>query len=184
MGTGKSKLVDIASMIATGHEAPVLSQGKTEEEMEKRLGAALIAGDALISFDNCEQPLGGELLCQALTQPTLKIRILGKSMLVSLPTDALFCATGNNLVIAGDMTRRTIIATLDPKVERPETREFASDPIEVIRGDRATYVEAALVVLRAFIVAGSPKQGAKPLGSFESWSRLVRDALLWLGEPD
>ncbi len=184
MGSGKSKLVDIASMIATGHEAPVLSQGKTEEEMEKRLGAALIAGDALISFDNCEQPLGGELLCQALTQRTLKVRPLGKSMLVSLPTDALFAATGNNLIIAGDMTRRTIVATLDPKVERPELREFDADPLEIIRADRATYVAAALTVLRAFIDAGMPAQGAKPLGSFGDWSRKVRDALLWMGEPD
>src|SRR4051812_8452937 len=138
MGSGKSKLVDIASMIATGHEAPVLSQGKTEEEMEKRLGAALIAGDALISFDNCEQPLGGELLCQALTQRTLKVRPLGKSMLLSLPTDALFAATGNNLIVAGDMTRRTIVATLDPKMERPEHRDFDADPVETIRADRAS----------------------------------------------
>jgi putative DNA primase/helicase len=47
-GTGKSKLVDCCSLIATGHEAPVIAQGKTEEEMEKRLGAALIAGDRII----------------------------------------------------------------------------------------------------------------------------------------
>ena len=127
MGSGKSKLVDIASMIATGHEAPVISQGRTEEEMEKRLGAALIAGDTLISFDNCEQPLGGELLCQALTQPVLKIRILGKSVIVAVPTNAMFAATGNNLIIAGDMVRRTIVGTLDPRVERPETRTFKSD---------------------------------------------------------
>jgi putative DNA primase/helicase len=44
-GTGKSKLVDCFSLIAAGHEAPVIAQGKTEEEMEKRPGAALIAGD-------------------------------------------------------------------------------------------------------------------------------------------
>jgi putative DNA primase/helicase len=184
MGSGKSKLVDIASMIATGHEAPVLSQGKTEEEMEKRLGAALIAGDALISFDNCEAPLGGELLCQALTQRTLKVRPLGKSMLVSLPTDALFAATGNNLIVSGDMTRRTILGTLDPKVERPELRDFEADPIEDIRADRALYVAAALTVLRAYADAGMPAQTTKPLGSFGDWSRKVRNALIWLDEPD
>ena len=44
--------------------------------MEKRLGAALIAGDRIISIDNCERPLGGELLCQALTQRILKPRVL------------------------------------------------------------------------------------------------------------
>ena len=54
----------------------------------------------------------------------------------------------------------------------------------MIRRDRATYVRAALTILRAYIVAGRPKQKRKPLGSYEEWSRLIRDALLWLGEPD
>ena len=53
-GSGKSLLVDIASMIASGRPAAVIAHGKTEEEMEKRLGAAFIAGDALISIDNHE----------------------------------------------------------------------------------------------------------------------------------
>ena len=184
-GTGKSKLVDLASMIASGHEAPVLAQGKTEEEMEKRLGAALMAGDTLISFDNCEQPLGGELICQALTQPTLNIRILGKSVNKTVLSNAAMFATGNNLVVIGDMTRRTLVGALDAKVERPENRTFKTpDPVDVVRCDRARYVVAALTILRAYHVAGRPKMPTNALGSFEIWSRWVRDALIWLGEPD
>ena len=185
MGTGKSKLVDVASMIASGHEAPVLAQGKTEEEMEKRLGAALMAGDTLVSFDNCEQPLGGELLCQALTQQALEIRILGKSLNKKVLSNAAFFATGNNLVVIGDMTRRTLLCSLDARIERPETRAFSTeDPVKVVRRERAKYVVAALTILRAYHVAGRPKQATTPLGSFEDWSSSVRDALVWLGEPD
>jgi putative DNA primase/helicase len=44
-GSGKSTLVDIASAISTGHEAGVIAQGKSDEETEKRLGSALLAGD-------------------------------------------------------------------------------------------------------------------------------------------
>ena len=40
-GSGKSLLVDIAAALTTGQPAPVISQGRTEEELEKRLGAAL-----------------------------------------------------------------------------------------------------------------------------------------------
>jgi putative DNA primase/helicase len=153
--------------------------------MEKRLGAALMAGDTLISFDNCEQPLGGELLCQALTQSTLEIRILGKSVNKKVLANAAFFATGNNLVVIGDMTRRTLLCSLDAKIERPETRTFTTeDPVEVVRRERAKYVVAALTILRAYHVAGRPKQAITPLGSFEDWSRWVRDALIWLGEPD
>ncbi len=107
-GLGKFMLVDIASMIAAGHPAAVIAQGKTEEEMEKRLGAAFIAGDPLISIDNCDSPLGGELMCQALTQLTLKIQVLGKSLNAEVPSNAAIYATGNKLTLTGDMTRRAL----------------------------------------------------------------------------
>jgi putative DNA primase/helicase len=49
-----------------------MSLGRTDEEAEKRLGSALIAGDSIISIDNIDRPFGGELFCQALTQRMLK----------------------------------------------------------------------------------------------------------------
>lgn len=182
-GSGKSLLVDIASMIAAGRPASVIAQGKTEEEMEKRLGAALIAGDPLISIDNCEAGLGGELLCQALTQPMLKVRLLGKSLNIEVPSTAAVFATGNNLTVVGDMTRRAIRCTLDAGVERPELREFDRDPVATVAGCRGDYVAAVLCILRAHHLAGRPQQ-TTPLGSFTEWSRWVRDALVWLGEAD
>jgi putative DNA primase/helicase len=181
-GTGKSLLVDIASVIATGHPCPVISQGRTEEELEKRLGAALLAGDTLLSLDNCERPLGGEFLCQALTQPLLKIRILGKSLNVEVPTNATFYATGNNLVLEADITRRAIRSALDAGLERPELREFDFDPVERAIADRGELVVSALTILLAYHVAGRP-QLCKPLGSFGDWS-WVRNALVWLDQAD
>lgn len=183
MGSGKSKLVDIACLVATGREAAVISQGKTEEELEKRVGALLLAGETVVAIDNCEAPLGGEFLCAVLTQKTARTRILGRSEAPELPTDALFTATGNNLVLVGDMTRRAVVCRLDPQCERPELRTFASDPLAAIKADRPHFLVAALTALRAYHVAGRPAQ-ADPLGSFEAWSRTVRDALLWLGLAD
>jgi putative DNA primase/helicase len=152
--------------------------------MEKRLGAALIAGDAVISIDNIAHPLGGELLCQAITQPVLSIRILGKSELPVVASNALFFANGNNLILVGDAVRRTIIGSLDAECERPELRKFKSeDPIKTAKRERPRFVHAALTILRAFRVAGQPQQ-TEPLGSFEVWSQWVRDALVWLGEGD
>lgn len=100
-----------------------------------------------------------------------------------LPSGALVTATGNNLTIIGDATRRTLLSRLDPKCERPELRVFDRHPLEMARGDRGKYLCAALTVLRAFHVAGRPKQ-AEPLGSFVEWSQWVRGALLWLGQAD
>src|SRR4029077_2471621 len=100
-GTGKSMLVDLASILLSAHDAPVMAPGKTEEEAEKRLGAALLGGDAIVAFDNCTAALSGTLLCQALTQHRVRIRILGLSQQVGMPVSALFTATGNNLTIEG-----------------------------------------------------------------------------------
>ena len=60
-GSGKSKLVDIASILATGHEAGVAA-GETREEAEKRLSTLLLRGDPIIALDNCEAPLEGVLV--------------------------------------------------------------------------------------------------------------------------
>jgi putative DNA primase/helicase len=182
-GTGKSLLIDIASEICDGRPAAVISAGKTEEEMEKRLGAALIAGDTIISIDNVERPIGGELICQALTQRQLKVRILGQSVLAEVPTNCAVFANGNNLTFEGDIVRRALLASLDAGVERPELRKFKRSPIDMIRADRDSYVNAALTVLRAHHFAGRPDQPT-PLGSFEDWSGWVRGALIWLGMDD
>jgi putative DNA primase/helicase len=182
-GTGKSLLVDIAAVLATGRLMPVISQGRSEEELEKRLGAALLAGDAAISFDNCEHTLQGVFLCQALTQPQVKIRLLGHSRNVEAPASASIFATGNNLTIAGDLTRRSLLCSLDAQCEHPERRSFDVDALALARAERPRLVAAALTVLRAWHTCGESVPRS-PLGSFEQWSQRIRAPLLWLGCAD
>jgi hypothetical protein len=184
-GTGKSKLADLASMFAAGHEAPAITPGGNKEETEKRLGSMLLAGDAVISFDNCTSALGGDALCSCLVQTMVKIRILGKSETPTIVCNAAMFANGNNFAVHGDMVRRTLLARLDPKCERPELRTFETeDPIIVLRRERPRYIVDALTVLRAYVVAGKPNRIRPALGSFEAWSDFVRSALCWLDEAD
>ena len=182
-GTGKSLLVDVAAMLAINQPMPVISQGRTEEELEKRLGAALLAGDTAIALDNCEHPLQSSFLCQALTQQKLNIRMLGVSKNVETLVNAAIYATGNNLTIVGDLTRRTLICALDAHCERPELRTFDTNILETARVQRSRLVVAALTVLRAWHVAGA-RVDAAPFGSFEAWSHRVREPLIWLDRAD
>jgi hypothetical protein len=182
-GTGKSLLVDLVATLATRRPMPVISQGRNEEELEKRLGAALLAGDAAIALDNCEHPLQSTFLCQALTQQKLNIRMLGVSRNVETPVNAAIFATGNNLTICGDLTRRTLICALDAHCERPELRRFVGNVIDSVQAGRAGLVAAALTVLRAWHTAGE-NVDAEPFGSFEDWSYRVREPLIWLGHAD
>jgi hypothetical protein len=182
-GAGKSMLVDIASILATRHEAGVAALNGNLEETHKHLSALLMRGDQIIALDNCEHPLEGVLLNQTLTQTRLELRILGESKLVTARCASVVAATGNNLVVKGDMTRRALVGKLDPKVARPELREFDYDPIDDAKTNRCELVTAALTVLRAYHVAGRPNR-VPPLDSFREWSKTVREPLLWLNAGD
>jgi hypothetical protein len=184
-GTGKSLLVDVVALLATRQKMPVISQGArgNEEELEKRLAAALLAGDAAISLDNCEHPLQGSFLCQALTQQSLNIRVLGVSKNVETPVNVAIYATGNNLSVVGDLTRRTLLCGLDAQCERPELRTFADDIVDTVLRERGGLVAAALTVLRAWHLSGE-RVDIAPFGSFENWSYRVREPLIWLGCAD
>src|SRR5262249_6615915 len=112
-GSGKSLLVDLTPPIATPRLMPGISMGRNEEGFEKRLASALLAGDVVISIDNIDRELESAFLCQALSQQMLNIRLLGYSRNIETPVIASIYATGNNLAVAGDLTRRTLMSTLD-----------------------------------------------------------------------
>ena len=143
----------------------------------------LMRGDPLIAIDNCDAPLEGPLLNQMLTQMQIELRVLGFSKMVTAATSAVVTATGNNLVVKGDATRRAVVGRLDPKVERPELRFFNYDPIADAKQNRGELVVAVLTILKAYHNAGQPNRPS-PLQSFVEWSDTVRGALLWLGQGD
>jgi putative DNA primase/helicase len=182
-GTGKSYIADVVSAIVSGRICPVATAGKTEEETEKRLGGLLMAGFPVIAIDNISSGLGGDLLCQLIERPIIRIRPLGKSEIIEIESRATVYANGNNLVIEGDMTRRTLLSKLDAKCERPEERAFTLDPVARVLARRGDYIAAALTIVRAYMQAGQPEKRA-PLQSFGAWSDNVRSALVWLGKAD
>lgn len=183
-GTGKSKVVDVIAVIASGRKATVMSLGKDDAEAEKRLHAALLSGSSLINLDNIERPLYSDVLCQALTQETMKVRPLGGSDEIVISPNRSFFATGNNLDIRGDLKRRVVLVRLDARMERPEQRKFARDVVDVVTERRGELITACLTVVRAYIAAGCPAVDASPYGGFEAWDAWCRRPLIWLNIPD
>lgn len=181
-GTGKSLLAEIAGLIAVGCRPAAMSQGKSDEEDEKRLSTVLYAGDPVIHIDNCDRAISGDFLCSMLTQEVVQARILGLSERRVLPANALVLASGNNLQFSGDTSRRAVICRLDAESESPDTREFDFDCHADALANRAELVMAGLTVLRAYHLAGRPIR-LVPMGSFTDWE-FIRGALVWLGYAD
>jgi hypothetical protein len=183
-GSGKSLLDECTSTLVTGRRPAHLAWAESDEENRKALESVLYAGDQVVSIDNASRVIRSDRLCSMLTQSLMQVRVLGKTQVLELPSRALMLITGNNLQIAGDLCRRTLVCTLDAQHAHPEERHFPFNPLEHCLAERSRIVIAALTVLRAYAHAGLPNQGLKAFGNFEQWSGLVRSALVWLGCAD
>jgi hypothetical protein len=185
MGAGKSLLVQVISIIVTGLEMFSISQAKDSDEEKKCLLSILIAGNPIVCFDDCEKPIESAALCSILTQRSWAERILGQNTATRVDTaSTTWFATGNNLQIRGDMSTRALICRLNPQCERPEEREFTGNLKKYVLEHRQELVTAVLTILRAYFIAGCPRQNIKPFGRFEEWSDLFRGALVWAGMDD
>ena len=95
----------------------------------------------------------------------------------------IWFSTGNNLRIVDDLTRRSLVCHLDSGLEEPERKQFNGDPLASIMRDRGRHVANALIVLRAYLAAGSPARLPR-LASYGAWSDLVPSALAYYGYDD
>ena len=183
MASGKTLLADVIAILATGVSAPVMQYPSSDEEAAKTALSVLLAGDPVVLIDNIERPLQGDWLCSVLTAESYSARLLGRSEQAKVGTTQTWLATGNQLVIAGDLRTRTLLCRINPQMEHPEDRVFSGDLRVTVARERPRLVTACLTLLRAYQQHGRPVKHP-PWGRFEQWSSMVRDPLLWLGLPD
>jgi putative DNA primase/helicase len=185
-GTGKTFLVAVISMIATGRAPAAASATEDTDEMEKRLQADAFEAKPILSLNNLAHDLDSALLCQMLTDGIISIRPFGRND-VKHDCDCrgiTVFANGNNVRVVGDLVRRTLTAPLDANLEKPEERKFDFDPVEEVKAHRGEYLAAIFTIARAYIAAGCPAVKAAELNGFNAWSRIVRHPLIWLGCAD
>ncbi len=176
-GTGKGLLSNVITIIATGAPAETLSPNVSDEEMDKRVTALLLAGSSLIVIDNVENILKSPVLAKVLTADLHKGRVLGLSKMVTVPQRAIWLATGNNLMLAGDLPRRVYRIRMTTDVSDPEARENFVYPhlVEAVTAMRGDIVASLLTIARAWFDAGMPPPTKKlrKMGDFSDWVDLV-----------
>lgn len=185
IASGKSYLCSLLATFAGPGTASVAAFPETQEECQKFMLSVLIEAPAVVIFDN----LTGDLvphtsLCSALTEESIQGRILGVSKSARVSTRTLLLSSGNNVGPVKDMTRRTVTIALDPKTELASAREFKFDPLEIVKKRRSHYVSLVLTVINAWVSDGKPRTKCRKLASFEVWSDMVRQPLMWMGMSD
>ena len=128
--------------------------------------------------------LRSDLLASILTEPFVTVRRLCKSVMLPLNPMAFVAVTGNGMELSEDLVRRFVAVKLDPRTEDPESRPFAPGFVASISARRAELLAAALTLWRWGRQNEHVIPFGRPLGSYEVWSRWVRDPLLALACAD
>jgi primase-helicase-like zinc-binding protein len=186
-GSGKSKAADSIAMIHLGTDMPRTAYPDSDDELRKAITAALLASELMMLLDNVARMLGGPALDALLTATGWNERILGQSKLTGrLTATTLWLASGNNLVFGADTSRRSLACRLESREENPEERQGFKHPdlLGWVKQNRGRLAVAAVTILRAYHVDGRPKLNLNQWGSFEGWSNLVRNAVVWCGMED
>jgi putative DNA primase/helicase len=180
-GTGKGKIVRSLVRLAFDTEPVAITWGGNSEEFEKRLAALLLRTPGVLSIDNANgMQIKGDLLESIITEGCADIRPLGHSKIVKVRNRSLITLTGNNPLITGDMARRALPIEVLPQSPDPERDHYPFDPAEVTQRRRTDFLMAAFTAMRAFRLAGMPRQTLPAVGSFNDWSRKVRNLVYWL----
>jgi hypothetical protein len=184
-GTGKGLLVRCLVRLAFNTVPCAATAGGNSEEFEKRIGALLLQAAGALSIDNANaMQIKGDLLESILTEGGANIRPLGRSETIKVRNRSFITLTGNNPIVTGDMARRALVLDIVPSSAEPERDSYAFNPVDLIERDRTRYLRDAFIAMRAFRLAGMPSQGLPAIGSFDEWSRRVRDLVYWLTKYD
>ena len=179
-GNGKGLLCTVA-----GTALGLTTQTMTDNT-ELRKTISTILGDTtspVIILDNIEKPLRSPDLAAVLTMKYWSSRFLSRNKLGTFLNDRTWIGNGNQLVLAGDMPRRSIWIDLDYPYENPAARTgFKIKDLEAwLEANRATLLRAQLILLRAWILAGAPRDEDQVMGSYMPWVQAMGGFLKFHG---
>lgn len=170
-GSGKSFLATMLSELHGGDVIPNLPN--EDAELRKTVTSVLQTRSGVVVFDNVEGKVSSPILAALLTTSKWSDRLLGKNAKVQLVNDRMWVATGNNIVIDGDMARRVLRCVIDPGMPNPELREFDFNPVDWIKAHRSEYLSALGVLIRSWVVKGRTLGNSPGSDSYATWRRTL-----------
>jgi hypothetical protein len=176
-GSGKGLLANALLYPALGDSLATMTQPTHEEEWGKAITSALMSGADAVLIDNLAATLDSGKLASALTGTIWRERVLGGNKTTDAPIRQVWAATGNNPILSGEMTRRSVRIRLEPNTDTPEER--TGFKIEDLSGwakdHRSDLVRAALVIVRHWIQAGrpGPAEGTIEEASYRLWWKVI-----------
>ena len=186
IGSGKTMLCQLISLILTGKPGVITTFPVEEGERRKRITSELVLGRPVIVLDNAseKQKVDSSDLAALLTTQEWSDRVLGQNKMVELDNRAVWLLTGNNPQLSLEIARRSIRIRLAPGTSQPWLRkEFKHKSLFTwARENRPALLHAVLTLIRYWISQGKPL-GTDNLGSFEDWAGVMGGLMQAIGVP-
>ena len=184
-GSGKSYLASLIGCFAGPGDPYNISYPTTAEEASKLSLSVLTGSPAVVCFDDMTSDwMAYGAINRLLTSETITERVLGVSRIATVRTTSFIIGTGNNIRPLRDLCRRVVSIYLSPRVENITSLRYSGKPVQAVKADRARFVRHALTIVTAYIAAGSPTSDTPAIPTYDDWSSLCRDSLIWLGLAD
>jgi DNA polymerase-1 len=184
--TGKTILAEqVLGGVLVGRSLPATQLHRDNAEMDKRITATLLRGDPTVHFDNMHEFLDLPCLASLLTASVYQGRLLGKSLNIQAPNNAMFVLTGNSPQASGEMSKRLVPVCLQPANDSPELRTKFHHPdlSDYIQKNRRQILGCLVGMVLNWISAGKPP-GQTTLGGFNKWASTVGGIMHLTGYKD
>ncbi len=187
--TGASKLCTSITAIFDGKRPAMMTPAKgygSADENDKRLVAALRDHPSALLIDNISSRFESDLLAAGLTGEFITGRVLGGSLLLSVPVKSIsICATGNNLQVGKDLINRSLHVRLNARRPDPELRSGFRYrlPYDILANpqNRLRILSAVCSIVLYWLDAGAPTNGKGVVGDFVDFQEQVSGLMASIG---
>ena len=157
----------------------VLTWTDDDAELKKAITSVLADPVGAIIFDNLAEGtvIKSPVLARLITDRTWADRLLGGNVIASYSNDRLWCATGNNLRLGGDMASRTVLIRLDPDMPKPQERTgFAIPNLDhwiLSAANQRKVLWNLLVLVIDWTSKDAPREQGITMRQFTPWAEAV-----------
>lgn len=175
-GSGKTILTSGPGML---YGQRVLTWSDDDTELRKVITSVLADPVGTVIFDNLAEGtvIKSPVLARLITDRTWADRQLGTNITATYANDRLWCATGNNLRLGGDMASRTVLIGLDPDMPHPEERTgFAIPGLDqwiLSPANQRRVLWSLLVLVIDWTRNGAPRERGITMRQFTPWAEAV-----------
>ncbi len=172
-GTGKSTLIEVASIAVHGFPIASHPLSGNEEELRKAIMSMLVAKIPAVMFDNIGKgsAIGSNLLAKLITGEESTDRVLGRTETRSEVNSLTMTFTGNSISFVRDMATRVAVIELNARLVDPLRRSFKHRDIKVWAHEKRSRWLSALIAIAREGYSDTPMVGG--VSRFEDFNEYI-----------